>query len=321
MRLSMKGYITCKEAEAYSDCADRYAYNMAAHRFAISDGVTKSFFPKLWSKVLVEQSVAPSGAAGLPMEQCQAEWLNEVTQRVSHDDVKWFTRNAFLRKEPGLATLVTLALDDENFIWTAEAIGDSFLFFVPDSVKDDFEKWDKLSSKPDPIEFDNYPDYLSSRGKGRGEKRKLAGYLEPGTFYLMTDALSEWMFNEQSEALRVIEEEWTDQKAFEASVAHLRNEGRLHNDDSSALIIRLDDDNIWDICDGDTTVTDIEELIDTECALKECRKEIQTVYADLNERINDLLQTYNISDNAKHDIKQQLSEEFALPNRNCDSHE
>ena len=227
--------------------------------------------------------------------------------------MKWYTKNAFLCKEPGLATLVTLAFDDESLIWTAEAVGDSFLFFVPNSVKDDFEKWDKLSSKPDPIQFDNYPDYLSSRGKGRGEKREMAGYLVPGTFYLMTDALSEWMFNEQTDALSIIDEEWTDQKAFESSVARLRDAGRLHDDDSSALILKLEDDNIWDICDGDTDVTDLDELIEAEQALANCRKEIKAAYGQLNERINDLLQTYNISDNAKHDIKQQLSEEFALP--------
>lgn len=313
MRLNLKGFITCKDAERYSDCADCYAYNMAEHRFAISDGVTKSFFPKLWSKVLVEQAVAPSGAAGLPMEQCQTEWLDEVTQRVSEPGVKWYTKNAFLCNEPGLATLVTLAFDDESLIWTAEAVGDSFLFFVPDTVKGDFEKWDKLSSKPDPIEFDNYPDYLSSRGKGRGEKREMAGYLEPGTFYLMTDALSEWMFNEQSDALRIIDEEWTDQKAFESSVSRLREAGRLHDDDSSALIIKLEDDNIWDICEGDVVVTDLNELVEAEQALAECRKTIQEAYLHLNERINELLQTYNISDNAKHDIKQQLSTEYALP--------
>jgi hypothetical protein len=313
MRLSLKGFITCKDAERYSDCADHYAYNMEAHRFAISDGVTKSFFPKLWSKILVEQSVASSGAAVLPMEHCQDEWLSIVTQKMSEPDVKWFTRNAFVCKDPGLATLVTLSFDDDNLIWTAEAIGDSFLFFVPDTVKNDFEKWDKLSSKPDPVEFDNYPDYLSSRGNGRGEKREMAGYLVPGTFYLMTDALSEWLFNEQSEALRIIDEEWNDQKTFELSIARLRAAGRLHNDDTSALIIRLDDDNIWDICDGDIDVTDLDELIEAEQAFAECRKEVHAAYLHLNERINELLQTYNISENAKDDIKQQLTEEYALP--------
>lgn len=313
MKLNLKGFITCKDAEMYADCADNYAYNVTDHRFAISDGVTKSFFPKLWSKVLVEQSVAPTGAAGLSMEQCQAEWLSEVTQRVSKPDVKWYTRNAFLCKEPGLATLVTLAFDDDNLIWNAEAIGDSFLFFVPEAGKGDFEKWVKLSSKPDPVEFDNYPDYLSSRGKGKGEIREQTGYLEPGTFYLMTDALSEWMFNEQSEALRIIDEEWTSQKAFEASVAELRNTGRLHDDDSAALIIKLEDDNIWDLHNGTSDVTNLDDLIEAECVLAECRAEIKTAYAELNERINTLLQNHNLSENATNDIKQQLTEEYALP--------
>ena len=26
MKITLKGYITCKEAEKYSDCADRYFY-------------------------------------------------------------------------------------------------------------------------------------------------------------------------------------------------------------------------------------------------------------------------------------------------------
>lgn len=313
MRLSLKGFVTCKEAEAYGDCADRYAYNLDTHRFAISDGVTKSFFPKLWSRIMVEQSVAPEGAAGLPLEQCQAAWLDEVTQRVSQPDVKWFTTNAFLRKDPGLATLVTLAFDDENLIWNAEALGDSFLFFVADHDQDDFEKWVKLSSKPDPVEFDNFPDYYSSRGEGKGEKREAVGYLEPGTFYLMTDALSEWMFNEQADALRIIDEEWTSQKAFEASIAQLRDADRLHNDDSAVLIIRLEDDNIWDICNGDCNVTDLDALVEAERAHADCRKEIEATFARLNETITELLQTYNLSDNAKDDIKQQLAKEYALP--------
>lgn len=312
MRLSLKGFVTCKEAEAYSDCADRYAYNLETHRFAISDGVTKSFFPKLWSRIMVEQSVAPSGAAGLPLEQCQAAWIEEVTQRVSQPDVKWFTTNAFLSKAPGLATLVTLTLDDENLIWSAEALGDSFLFFVADNKQEDFEKWVKLSSKSDPIEFDNFPDYYSSRGASKGEPREITGYLEPGTFYLMTDALSEWMFDEQSEALRVINEEWTSQKAFEASIARLRDAGRLQNDDSAVLMITLEDDNIWDISNGDCDVTDIDDLVEAERAHAECRKEIKATFERLNDTITEILQNHNLSDHAKEYIKQLLAEEYAL---------
>ena len=52
MQISIKGYITSKESELFYDCADRYAYNKSQNKFAISDGVSKSFFPKIWADVL-----------------------------------------------------------------------------------------------------------------------------------------------------------------------------------------------------------------------------------------------------------------------------
>ena len=318
MKLSLKGFITCKEAEAYSDCADHYAYNMAARRFAISDGVTKSFFPKIWSRILVEQSVALDGATDLPLEQCQGQWLEEVTQRVSEPDVKWFTQNAFLRRDPGLATFVSLVFDEDNLVWTAQAQGDSFLFFVPEYCEDDFDKWLKFSSKPEPVVFDNFPDYLSSRGKGRGEMRELSGYVIPGTFYLMTDALAEFLFSEKKEALRIIEEEWTSQKAFEASVERLRHAGRLHNDDSAVLAVTLEDDGIFDICDGDVQVTDLEELVEAEKAYKECCLEIEATYKRLNDTVTTLLNNYNLSDHVKYDIQQQLIHTYSHAHREPD---
>ena len=318
MRLSLKGFITCKEAEAYSDCADHYAYNMAARRFAISDGVTKSFFPKIWSRILVEQSVALEGAADLPLEQCQNEWLAEVTQRVSEPEVKWFTQNAFLRRDPGLATYVSLAFDDDNLVWTAKAQGDSFLFFVPEYSEDDFDKWLKFSSKPEPVVFDNFPDYLSSRGMGKGEMWELSGYIIPGTFYLMTDALAEFFYNEKEEALRIIEEEWTDQQAFETSVGRLRDEGRLHNDDSAVLAITLEDDGYFDISDGDIEVTDLDELIEAEKAFKECCQEIEATHKRLNETLIALLNNHNLSDHVKYHIQQQLIHAYANPYREPD---
>lgn len=321
MRLSLKGFITCKEAEAYSDCADHYAYNMAAHRFAISDGVTKSFYPKIWSRILVEQSVALDGATDFPLEQCQDEWLAEVTKKVSEPNVKWFAQNAFIRRDSGLATFVSLVFDDDEMIWTAEALGDSFLFFVPENDKDDFDKWVKFSSKSEPVVFDNFPDYFSSRGKGRGEKCEMSGYVEPGTFYLMTDALSEFLFNEKEEALRIIEEEWTSQKAFEASVDKLRQSGRLHNDDSAVLAITLEDDGICDIVEGDADVTDLEELVEAETALKECRREIEVTYERLNETLTTILNNHNLSEHVKHDIQQQLAVAYARPHGTCDGDE
>jgi len=264
MKITIKGYIICKEAENYSDCADSYAFNSEKNRFAISDGVTKSFFPKIWSKILVDNFVALDGETELCIENCQTEWLNKVTEKVNTPETKWFTKNAFNRREPGLATFVSLYFLGKK--WFAKALGDSFLFFIPRRKENYFDDWIKFSSKsePEPV-FDNFPDYYSSIGEiAHGEVKSKKGELKPGTFYLMTDALAEWVFKEKEKALEEIQEEWKDQNKFKSSVIKLRTSHMLNNDDSSVLIIDIEDDGSGEYHYGDVNVTKIEDLIETE---------------------------------------------------------
>lgn len=321
MLFNVKGFITSKRAEAYKDCADHYAYNTQLHRFAIADGVTRSFFPKLWSKILVEQSVASVDATDLPLEASRAEWLSQVKQRVSCPDVKWFTMNAFVRKDAAMSTLVSLEFDEENMSWKAFALGDSFLFFVPKGREDDMDQWVKLSSKSEPVEFDNYPDYLSSRGENKGQPQSLSVKIEEGIFYLMTDALSEWMFMNKAEALRIIQKEWTDQQSYQESIDRLRSAGQLHDDDSAVLMIQVEDDGNDGISYQNISVTSLEELVRIDEILAQCRQMISTQWNNLKEAINHIVHNENLSENAKHELEEKLSEEYAHAYRNCDSNE
>ena len=314
MIVNVRGYITSKDAEAYKDCADHYACILQLRRFAIADGVSKSFFPKLWSKILVDKAVEQTCDEDGALEDCRKEWLSQVTRRVSRPEVKWFTANAFLRQEPALSTLVTLAFDEENMCWTASAIGDSFLFFVPRGREDDMEHWTKLSSKPEPVVFDNFPDYLSSRGGGKGEARHTAGLIEPGTFYLMTDALSEWVFENRGDALRLIQTDWTGQNGFRDSVNRLRHSGVLHDDDSSVLIINVEDDGIGDICYGKVDVSSLEDLVGMEETLQHCKDTVALRKAELWKDIEEIIDNANLSEYAKREIKDQLSKDDALAN-------
>jgi len=244
MRIKLSGYITQKEAEKISDCADNYAYSFSNHRFAISDGVTKSFFPKIWSRVLTDKFVALQGAADLSIADCQAEWLQQVNKIVAAlPEQMFYVHNAYNQRKSGLATLVTLRFDAKK--WYAKALGDSFLFFVP-KRKNRFKDWIYLSSKycssaPESIVFDNYPDYYSSRGEKNGVEKEMNGKLEAGKFYLMTDALAEWFIKEKEGAIKEIET-WANQDVFEGRITDLRHKGLLHNDDSSILIIEIEND-------------------------------------------------------------------------------
>ncbi len=260
MKIRTYGYITHKEAEHYSDCADRYAVKTENNRFAIADGVSKSFFPDLWADILVNDFVLTNKDDQFSIEKCQAEWLKQVAEKVQHPNVKWYTKNAFIRNESGLATFVTLCFEDKK--WCANALGDSFLFFVPKGSTV-FDDWVKLSSKPEPVVFDSFPDYYSSRNKKHGEEKSIERDLTPGTFYLMTDALSEWVFNQKEKAIDEIKK-WNNQTEFERSITELRSLNYLNNDDSAILIIELEDDGNHDFTYDKTEIQSIYELVEDE---------------------------------------------------------
>lgn len=264
MQISIKGYITSKESELFYDCADRYAYNKSQNKFAISDGVSKSFFPKIWADVLVNQWVSKIWNTDKEfIERCQNEWLNQVTKIVNKPDVKWFTKNAFNRREPGLATFVGLRFYKINkkWYWKADTLGDSFLFFVPKEIKDFSKECIVLSSKQEPIVFDNFPDYLSSLGSNhKGQKQLKENTLTTGTFYLMTDALAEWFLSEKDNAINKINV-WQNQKDFERFVDEERHNEKLGNDDSAILTIKIEEDKKEQVTYVLEDVSDIDELV------------------------------------------------------------
>jgi hypothetical protein len=260
MKITIRGYITHKEAEHYSDCADRYAVKTENNRFAIADGVSRSFFPDLWADILVNNFVSTDKDNQFFIRECQAEWLKQVAEKVQQLDVKWYTKNAFVRNESGLATFVTLRF--ENMKWVAHALGDSFLFFVP-KENAGFDNWVKLSSKPEPVVFDSFPDYYSSRNKEHGEEKSIEEDLKAGTFYLMTDALSEWVFKEKEKAIYEIKK-WNSQAQFEQSLTEFRSRSYLNNDDSAILIIELEDDGKTELTYDKAEIQGIYELVEKE---------------------------------------------------------
>lgn len=262
MKVSIKGFITCKSAEQYIDCADNYAVNKNSHRFSVSDGVSKSFFPKVWSEILVTQFVDRTDLKESELIRiCQDEWQKRIDEIVSLPETKWHTRTLYNRREPALATFVGLQFFEKEKKWSASALGDSFLFFVPKGFKDYQKELVKLSSKSEPIVFDNFPDYLTSIGKShKGRAKEKGGNLKDGTFYLMTDALAEWFLKEGENAIGKITV-WKNQSDFERFIAQAIDENQLTNDDSAILCIELTESERKGIEYKKTQITDLNDLI------------------------------------------------------------
>ena len=242
MKINIKGFITSKKSELYSDCSDNYAVNIEHNKFSISDGVSKSFFPKVWSDILVSKYVNQKDWKDNNefIVESQKAWQAKIDEIVKQPETKWFTKSQYNRKDPALATFVGLQLLESDQKWIAQALGDSFLFFIP---KGSTEIEFKLSTKPEPIVFDNFPDYLSSIGNShRGEKKSTKREkIKEGTFYLMTDALAEWFLLNTAQAKQTLDNIKTQDQYLE-TIENERNANRLNDDDSAVLILELFDD-------------------------------------------------------------------------------
>ena len=272
MEIKIKGFITSKKSELYSDCADNYAVNPDLHKFAISDGVSKSFFPKVWSEILVNKYVNQKDWKD---EECitesQKEWQSKIDKIVNQPETKWFTKSQYNRKEPALATFVGLQFFESEQKWEAYALGDSFLFFIQ---KDSEGIEIKLSSKPEPTVFDNFPDYFTSIGdktqKGNPEIKK-NNLISEGTFYLMTDALAEWFLENTEHAKQTLHNIKTQEQYLE-TIENERKANRLNDDDSAVLIIEVIDDGKKEFSYSSTEVTLLSELIKEEAEKIEAAK-------------------------------------------------
>lgn len=280
MKIAVTGYIYHKEAESYSDCYDRYGLNKMANKFAISDGVTSSFFPGIWADLLISEFIDKKEKINISdagyLNSIQRIWFEKVKQ-IAENSSKWVQRKNFNDRRAALATFVGLHFFCENEIWSweASALGDSFLFFVPATLNnfsfgENESSVQYLSSKLN-FEFDNYPDYFSSYNSGKGEVQIKKGLLNSGSFLLMTDALSEWFINEKEEAFKLITS-WHTHSDFIKSIDKLRSENRLHNDDSAILIINILNDGLQEINYQETQLDNIAELTKTENQEEEERK-------------------------------------------------
>jgi len=313
MKISIKGFITCKSAEQYIDCADNYAINKISHRFSISDGVSKSYFPKVWSEILVSQFVERTDLKESELiKVCQAEWQKRIDELVSLPETKWFTKSQYSRKDPALATFVGLQFFEKEKKWSAWAQGDSFLFFVPKGFKDYQKELVKLSSKTEPIVFDNFPDYVSSIGNNhKGEiVPKKSQKIVNGTFYLMTDALAEWFIKEGENAIGKITV-WKSQSDFERFISQAIEENQMTNDDCAILCLEISEVDRKGIEYKKIQVTDLNDLINEQEAVNEKTKLIKLEEEKLkhekeaeNQKDKELETSQNESTTTESDVKE-----------------
>jgi len=214
---------------------------------AVGDGASESAFSGEWARLLVRGYCHRR----VTLERLQRCWLRLATRR----PVPWYLEEKIRRGAH--AALVGLSIRDGRSSeslggsWDMEAVGDSCFFHVRDN------ELLKVSPISKSDEFDNSPHLIStdaSRSFGLDESRLTvaSGEWQPrDSFYLLTDALAQWTLAEH-EAGRPPWPLFRDLKQaddpdggsakhrpFETVVAELRENGGLHNDDTTLLRIEV----------------------------------------------------------------------------------
>jgi hypothetical protein len=296
MKISVKGFISHKLAEKYVDCFDRYGINISTNKFAISDGVSKSFFPDLWAELLVDYFLRNDGGINFgdadSYKAIQDEWLRQVGEIVNKPNQKYYVRNFFSQGRSAAATFVGLHFHkhENDFKWDAFALGDSFLFFLPantNEIDGELSSITFLSSKSDFL-FNNFPDFFDSRNiNPKGKIKHKGGKLVPGTFYLMTDALSEWFIAERMVATKEITS-WKSQADFEQSLERLRKDS-LQNDDSTILVIDVVDDSADEFVYDSILFTSYNELLAAEASENDSNRIADNVSVSAETKLSDAI--------------------------------
>jgi hypothetical protein len=194
-------------------------------RYAIADGATEGWQAGPWASILAE-SFAQAAPTPAEFESWLESCRQHYSQRFPAKVTAWYAEAK--QQQGAFATLLGLELfgTRRGPGWRAMAVGDCCLFRVSSGTV--VERWPVEGL----AEFGTRPALLGSTG-AFPEPVWYAGQAKPGDlFFLLTDALAEWLFR-QPEAWTVLDAALNGD--FPAWVNELRRTKQLKNDDITAL--------------------------------------------------------------------------------------
>lgn len=230
----------CSSDEYEDAFAPDYSSESGAHqidckefRCAVADGATETSFSGLWAGMLCRAYV--DGKLDLP--ELARSWQDEL----SGMELPWYAEEKL--QEGAFATLLGLHLKEEKkrIRWSSWALGDSCLLHLREgSMLASFplEKWQ---------DFDYSPYLISSRIEcneklSEMELEKGGSCIAGDIFYLMTDAVSQWILRKEAESGDGISslESVRTMAEFQTLV-----DGQRQAKDSEGRVLMHNDDVTW----------------------------------------------------------------------------
>jgi hypothetical protein len=265
MYINIKAFKVHKLGESFEGCHDNYMYNLDKKLFAIADGVSKSFFPALWSKQLVEKFDKDDSildfnkkeeTISLWLEDVRKAWMDEVNKN-DWDSLPFYVKNR--RSEAAFSTFIGLkifSVEKNEEKWKAVIIGDSCLFHIRDG------KIIAVHNMNSSKDFDNYPDSIASRNsitnnlpKDLCERIKLyeGEFKKNDSIVLGTDAVAKWIlenkenknFEDNHKLFGLMNMDEFDEFIYQAKKGKLK--ATMEDDDITLMQIKYSNEDIMPV--------------------------------------------------------------------------
>jgi hypothetical protein len=264
MRIEVTAFLLPHIGDEYSQCADRFYYDKATKSFAIADGVGNSLFPGDWAMILCKDFVKhpdkfTENSILVREDELIKDWEKSRDERVSNltEDEKFIFEMGLEKADFAASTFVGLSLGLKE--WKCQAIGDSYLIVL----NNDFKIIETVASMKGK-EFDNYPEYFGSKkGHNNGEiVPSTGGYENVQYLVLMTDAISDWFLSDKTDNEKRKELLSLDNhQDYERFINEERQSGNLKDDDTSMLVLKLENDGLEDFIFDFKDIDKIEDFI------------------------------------------------------------
>lgn len=241
--MKIKGFITHKLAEEYSDCQDYFAVSADERVMAIADGMSQSIFPQWWAKILVDAYIEGWNPMGCEdkIKELQERWMKEVLsflkEKQQRGEATWMLENCLADKRGAGATFCGIRFTEYG--WSGFVLGDSCLIEVNDK-----NSIIRILRSQDG-EFNNHPDYFDSINEGKGTCKQIKGTLQKDCkLLLVSDPFADFLYNKQKSNAEIeyIKEllQIESHEDFCELVNRWRENECLHNDDTTLVIVEFD---------------------------------------------------------------------------------
>lgn len=244
-----KSFTTHKRGESDKDIQDSVSINELKGRYALSDGISRSFLPRLLADIITENFTANGTLSSVSLSQLfnlkKEEYLSTLDDEgVALQEIAEETfKNAS-------ATFVGLEICNQKVTW--KVLGDSCLLIIPQNGTPQCICSNKVTINDDSkihVIFGNNTAHIRSDGKIYGSLIEgEADMIESGWYVLMSDAISEWFINMLNDGCNMapflFKLERNDE--FEEFIESEYKSKRMRSDDCSVILIRIDENIIKD---------------------------------------------------------------------------